>query len=92
MVEFVQACDSLYKRMRFFRASVGNASVIDRALENILDGFFYFFLIVFLSSLLHLNLWPLLVSVSTFVLSFTFAVSSSVSKFIEGALLVAARR
>ena len=92
MLTFVQACDSLYKRMRFFRASVGNASVIEAALENIVDGFYNFFLILLILCILRMNPWPLLVSFSSLILSFSFAVSSSASKYIEGMLLVAARR
>jgi hypothetical protein len=38
LLAFVQACDSVYKRLRYFRASVGNSSVIDRWLEQIIDG------------------------------------------------------
>eukprot|EP00977_Amphora_coffeiformis_P018955 scaffold6807_cov220-Amphora_coffeaeformis.AAC.23 len=60
MLTFVQACDSLYKRMRFFRASVGNASVIEAALEDILDGFYNFFLILLILCILRMNPWPLL--------------------------------
>ena len=92
MLPFVQACDSLYKRMRFFRASVGNASVIEAALEGILDGFYNFFLILLILCVLRMNPWPLLVSFSSLILSFSFAVSSSASRYIEGVLLVAARR
>lgn len=92
MLTFVQACDSMYKRMRFFRASVANASVIEAALEGILDGFYNFFLILLILCILQMNPWPLLVSFSSLILSFSFAVSSSASKYIEGVLLVAARR
>jgi small-conductance mechanosensitive channel len=80
---FLQGCDSLYKKLSFFRASVGNASVIDEALEEILNGMFYFVLILVMLSILKINPWPLLVSTSTLLVSFSFAVGSSASKFIE---------
>ena len=32
MLAFIQSCDALYKKIRYFRASVGNASVIDHVL------------------------------------------------------------
>jgi small-conductance mechanosensitive channel len=92
MMSFIRACDSLYRRMRFFRASVGNASVIDHALETILDGFFNFLLGLVLLSILQINPWPLLVSISTLLVSISFAVGPSAAKYIEGLLLVAVRR
>ena len=42
LVTFVQACDSVYRRLRYLRASVGNSSVIDQVLESILDSIFSF--------------------------------------------------
>jgi small-conductance mechanosensitive channel len=92
MMSFIKACDSLYRRMRFFRASVGNASVIDHALETILDGFFNFLLGLVLLSILQINPWPLLVSISTLLVSISFAVGPSAAKYIEGILLIAVRR
>lgn len=92
LLAFLQCCDSVYRRLRFFRASVGNASVIDHALESIIDGMFNFLLLLVLLSLMRFNPWPLLVSVSTLLVSISFAVSSSCSNFIEGVLLICFRR
>jgi len=89
---FTQCCDSLYKKLRFFRASVGNASVIDHVLESIIDGIFHFVLTLVLLSVMRFNPWPLLVSISTLLVSVSFAVGSSASKYIEGILLIAVRR
>jgi hypothetical protein len=47
LVSFVQACDTVYKKLRYFRASVGNASVIDQVLESILDSIFGFMYVFF---------------------------------------------
>jgi hypothetical protein len=77
---FLQGCDGLYKKLSFFRASVGNASVIDEALEGIFNGFFYLILMLIILSILKINPWPLLVSTSTLLVSFSF-------KFIEVRLL-----
>ena len=92
MLSFVQACDSLYRRMRYFRASVGNASVIDHALESIVDGIYNFILCLVMLSILNINPWPLLVSISTILVSVSFAVGPSAAKYIEGILLIAVRR
>lgn len=89
---FVQSCDSLYKKLRYFRANVGNASIIDHALESIVDWVFSFVLALVLLSAMRFNPWPLLVSISTLLVSVSFAVGSSASKWFEGMLLVAARR
>ncbi|GAX29175.1 hypothetical protein FisN_28Lh004 [Fistulifera solaris] len=92
LLAFVQSCDSLYRRLRYFRASVGNASVIDNVLEAIFDGLFLFILFLVNLSILKFNPWPLLVSLSTLLVSFSFAVGASASKYIEGIFLIAIRR
>lgn len=83
ILAFLQNCDVVYRRLRYFRASVGNSSVIDRVLERIIDGFFAFGLTVVILSLLNFNPWPLLVSVSTLLVSFAFAIGPTAAKAIE---------
>jgi hypothetical protein len=92
LLAFITICDGVYKRLRFFRASVGNASVIDNVLEGMLNGMFYFVLFLFLSSLLQFNPWALLVSLTSVLVSVSFAFGSSVSKYVDGILLIAVRR
>lgn len=89
---FIQSCDAIYKRLCYFRASVGNASVIDNVLAGIVDGFFYFILTLVLLSLLEFNPWTLLVSLTSLLVSVSFALGPSVSKYVEGVLLIAVRR
>jgi small-conductance mechanosensitive channel len=43
-------------------------------------------------TILDFNPWPLLVSMSTLFVSFSFAMGSSASKYIEGVLLISLRR
>jgi hypothetical protein len=104
---FIQSCDTVYKKLRYFRASVGNSSVIDRVLEGenfltffkfpvfgiitnlavlvagIINMVFFFLLLLMVLSLINLNPWPLLVSLSTLLVTFAFAVGPSISKAIE---------
>lgn len=87
LVAFVQACDSLYKRLRYFRASVGNASLIDHVLERIIDDIFFLLLILLTLMILDINPWPLLVSVSTLLVSFAFAIGPSLSRYIDVSML-----
>jgi hypothetical protein len=83
LLSFVQTCDTVYKKIRYFRASVGNASVIDQVLESIIDVVFYFVLVLVVLSILNLNPWPLLVSMSTLLVTASFAVGPSCAKAIE---------
>lgn len=83
LLAFIQSCDTVYKKLRYFRASVGNSSVIDKVLEGIIDTLYGFALVLVLLSLMNFNPWPLLVSMSTLMVTFAFAVGPSASKAIE---------
>jgi small-conductance mechanosensitive channel len=89
---FIQSCDTVYKKLRYFRASVGNASVIDNVLLGIIDIVFGFILTLTVLTMVKLNPWPLLVSMSTLLVTFAFAVGPSVAKAIEGIVLIVGRR
>lgn len=43
MLNFVQSCDWMYKKVRYLRASVANSTLIDRVLEHDFNVLFYFF-------------------------------------------------
>jgi len=92
LLAFCQSCDAVYKKLRFFRASVSNSSAIDTALEGIVDGVFWFVLSLLLLSIMNFNPWPILVSITSLLVSVSFALGSSVSKYVEGVLLIAVRR
>jgi len=92
LLAFVQSCDGVYKKLRYLRASVGNSTLIDYVLENIFNAFFYFFLALAIMSVLKLNPWTLLVSLSTILVSFAFAVGPSAAKLIAGMMMIAIRR
>jgi len=92
LLHFVQSCDGVYKKLRYLRASVGNSTLIDSVLENIFDGVFSFFLALTIMSVLKLNPWTLLVSMSTVLVSFAFALGPSAAKLIEGMIMIAVRR
>lgn len=92
MLAFVQSCDAIYKRLRFFRASVGNSSVIDKALEDMLDTVFNFILGIILLTLLGFHIYPMLVSISSLLLSCAFAFGASAALYMEGIFMIAIRR
>ena len=84
LLAFVQAVDKIYKRLRFFRASIRNASVIDGVLERVVNSLFYCVLTFMLSSLMQFNPWTLMVSITSLLVSVSFALGASVSKYVEG--------
>jgi hypothetical protein len=92
LLQFVQSIDTVYKSLRYFRASVANSSVIDNVLEAVVNAVFYFVLALLVMLFLQLNPWQLLVSISSLLVSVSFAMGSSVSKYVEGALLIVLRR
>lgn len=53
LLAFVQSCDNVYKRLRFFRASVSNSSALDEVLENILNCIFGFILSLMILEILQ---------------------------------------
>jgi small-conductance mechanosensitive channel len=92
LVSFVQTGDTVYKKLRMFRASVGNSSVINHVLESIINIGFYFALGLIVLSILKVNPWPLLVSLSTLLVAGSFAIGPTCAKAVEGILLIVARR
>lgn len=83
LVAFVQSIDTVYKHLRYFRASVSKASVIDQNLELIINGVFYFILTLVLLPINQINPWTFVVSMTSVLVSVSFALGPSVSKYIE---------
>lgn len=70
---FVQSCDDLFRRLTYFRASVQNSSSLDQVLEGGINGLYYFVLAMFLLSVLRFHPWSLLVSITSLLVSCSFA-------------------
>jgi small-conductance mechanosensitive channel len=92
LLAFVQSCDALYRRLRYFLATVKNSVSLDRVLENVLNSIYYFVLTLFLLSLMNYNAWGLLVSMTSLLVSFSFAFGQTVSKYVQGIILIAVTR
>lgn len=92
LLAFVQAIDKAYKRLVFLRASLENSYLLDGVLEKLANGFFYFLLVLVLSSLMQMHPWTLVVSVTSILVSISFALGSSVAQYVQGILLIAVRR
>eukprot|EP00970_Alexandrium_tamarense_P009980 scaffold1976_cov187-Alexandrium_tamarense.AAC.9 len=61
-------------------------------LENIFNSVYFFFLGLVILSILHMSPWTLLMSLSTVMVSFAFALGPSAAKLIEGMMMIAIRR
>jgi len=68
-------------------AAVANSSILNNAYEKIIDGVFYFLMGVLILLIFELDVWTLLVSISSLVVSFAFAFGAAVSKFTEVSFL-----
>ncbi len=60
--------------------------------STLIDGIFGFVLALIIMSVLDLNPWTLLISLSTVLVSFAFALGPSAAKLIEGMIMIAVRR
>ena len=89
---FVQSCDTLYRRLRYFLATVNNSASLDKVLENVFNSLFYFILALLILSLMNYNAWSLLVSMTSLLVSFSFAFGNTVSKYVQGVILIAVTR
>lgn len=89
---FVQSCDALYRRLRYFLATVNNSASLDKVLENVFNSIFYFILALLILSLMNYNAWSLLVSMTSLLVSFSFAFGNTVSKYVQGVILIAVTR
>ena len=83
LVSFVQACDTIYRKLRLFRASVGTSSVIDDVLESIIDPIFFFGLVLIVLTLLKLNPMAALIPVSSLLVAGSFAFGPTCAKAFE---------
>ena len=83
LLAFVQSCDWVYKRLRYFSASLGNASVIDLLLGDMKNKVFYFLLLLLLLLLQDFNPWSFLLSITSILVSVSFALGPTISKYVE---------
>lgn len=80
---FIKGCDDVYKRLRYFRASVGNSSLIDKFLEDIVTILFNGVLVLIQMTVLGYNPYPILVSISAILVSSAFAIGATASTYFE---------
>ena len=83
LVSFVQACDTLYRNLRLFRASVGNSSVIDCVLESLIDPIFFFCLVTIVLTLLKFDPMAMLIPLSSLLVAGSFSFGPTCAKAFE---------
>eukprot|EP00561_Arcocellulus_cornucervis_P003859 CAMPEP_0185807866 /NCGR_PEP_ID=MMETSP1322-20130828/5267_1 /TAXON_ID=265543 /ORGANISM="Minutocellus polymorphus, Strain RCC2270" /LENGTH=1399 /DNA_ID=CAMNT_0028504049 /DNA_START=527 /DNA_END=4726 /DNA_ORIENTATION=+ len=87
-LDFVKSCDKIYKDLRTLRAAISNSSQLDLAFERLINVGFYFVLWLIILTIVKLDPWTLFLSLSGFILSFSFCFGSAASKMCEGILLI----
>lgn len=92
LLQFVQSCDTIYRRLRYFLATVNNSAALDKVLENVFNCLYIFVMALFLLSLMNYNAWSLLVSMTSLLVSFSFAFGQTVSSYVQGIILIAVTR
>jgi hypothetical protein len=92
LLMFVTSCDSVYRRLRYFRASVENGTILDQTLEGIFRGFYYLVLSLVLLSILQVNVWSLLLSITSLLVSLSFAFGNVASSYVQGIMLITVSR
>ena len=91
-LDFVKSVDSVYKKFRMLRASIYNSGQIDEAFERLINSLYYFLLAMLLLSIMDLNPWPFIASLTGVLVSFAFCFGSAASHYFEGLLLIFVRR
>ena len=78
--------------MKLLKASVRSSQKIDHSFEWIFNCVFYGIIGVIVMAVLGLDPLALFVSISTFVLAFSFMISRASSNYFEGLLFILCRR
>ena len=88
---FVKSCDHLYRRARVFRASTLKAAQLDDAFEGLINVGFYVVLAVIVMAVFGIGGDSIGTILALFV-SLSFVFGPTVSKYLEGVLLILARQ
>ena len=83
MLDFVRSVDSVYKELRLLRATVASSSKIDKALESIMNIFFYAIMTTIILSQIGFDPLTLFLSMSSIILAFAFMIGSASAKYFD---------
>jgi small-conductance mechanosensitive channel len=93
LLNFLKACDKVYRRLRLSRATIVNSNQLDEALGFILNCIFF----ILMSSVIFLGIYEfdptqIFVAIGSISLAISFAIGNASSKWFEGVLLVLLRK
>eukprot|EP00569_Conticribra_weissflogii_P016015 CAMPEP_0171396716 /NCGR_PEP_ID=MMETSP0880-20121228/4780_1 /TAXON_ID=67004 /ORGANISM="Thalassiosira weissflogii, Strain CCMP1336" /LENGTH=1178 /DNA_ID=CAMNT_0011910401 /DNA_START=156 /DNA_END=3692 /DNA_ORIENTATION=+ len=91
-LDFVQSIDAVYKELRLLRASIANSAQIDLAFERVINFFYFFFVGIIAVLIWGINVFPFLLSSTTYFLGLSFLFGAAASNYFEGLLLIFLRR
>lgn len=83
LLNFLKACDKVYRRLRLFRASVVNSNHLDDALEMILNCVFYVLMICLILVIYSIDPTKIFLATTSLSVSLSFAIGNASSKWFE---------
>lgn len=83
ILEFVKSIDAVYKQLRLLSANISNSSQLDKAVEAIINVFYYVFLGCVVLIVFGQNPSAIFLSFSSVALGFAFMFGASASKYFE---------
>jgi hypothetical protein len=82
-LDFVRSIDGVYKDLRMLRATVAASSKIDKALESIMNVFFYVAICCIILAAYGFDPLSLFISLSSVIVAFAFMIGTASAKYFE---------
>jgi len=73
----------VYKELRLLRASIANSAQIDLAFERVINFFYFFFVGIIAVLIWGINVFPFLLSSTTYFLGLSFLFGAAASNYFE---------
>jgi hypothetical protein len=83
LLNFLRACDKVYKSLRLFRAAIVNSNQQDDALGVILNCFFYVLVVCLIMAIFAIDPTQIFLATASLSVSLSFAIGNASSKWFE---------
>lgn len=83
ILDFVRSVDAVYKELRLLRATIKSSTLIDKQVERIFNVVFYLVLFSTIFVVAGLDLYAILIGVSSVVLTISFMIGSASARYFE---------
>lgn len=90
--DFLQGCDTVYKQLLYFRASIDSRLEMEKSIGTLLDWAFCFLMTLIVLSILEIDPMHFVVPATSVLVSISFAIGPSAGKILEGMLFVMLKR